>query len=250
MFGLVPLLQKAHSVHHRKNKISMQQHPCSSLWLALRYSWNNCFSAESDLYSSIMRGDFLQLWVLKTSQVLCVSLSVLSKSIQSEEVGGSFSFPVFLKGNIYFGLRNTIVAIFLRQERPHLGRLFHETAGENESSSVLFSFLFAWFCSLSFHHEPACGHLSKQGGGMKRLTFALGKGNCWIWGIKAWLVALPGCWELQEGRMQPEKSRWIWGILPPDPDMEHWLTGFESHRCPQLTPDMNLSICLSLFHFK
>lgn len=70
---------------------------------------------------------------------------------------------VSLKGSVRFGLRDEIIATSLCQERPHLGRLFHETAGENESSSVLFSFSFAWFCFLSFHHEPACGHLSKQG---------------------------------------------------------------------------------------
>lgn len=71
---------------------------------------------------------------------------------------------VFLKGDAHFGLRDAIFATSLCQERPHLGRLFRETAGENESSSVLF-FLFAWFSFLSFHPEPARGHLSKQGGG-------------------------------------------------------------------------------------
>lgn len=40
---------------------------------------------------------------------------------------------------------------------------------------MLFSFLFAWFSFLSFHHEPACGHLSEQGVGDEKVDFCFSK---------------------------------------------------------------------------
>lgn len=118
-------------------------------------------------------------------------------------VEGASLFAVFLKGDVHFGLRDAIIAVSLCQERPHLGRLFSETAGEDESSSVLFSFLFAWFSFLSFHHEPACGRLSEQGVGDEKVDFCFSKRK--LLDLRAPGVAaviFPGCWELQEGGKQ------------------------------------------------
>lgn len=49
---------------------------------------------------------------------------------------------------------------------------------------------------------------------MKRLTFAFGKRKLLdLRDPGVAVVILPGCWELQEGGMQPEESRGIWGTL-------------------------------------